>query len=77
MFKSLRLGTPRPPKSLAMLTLSQLDRWYLFFPSTSLHRQLAKCVFRALMAHFENLIKDSKYTGMLAKQDWMRVTLAA
>jgi hypothetical protein len=77
MFKSLRLGTHKPPKSLAMLTLSQLDRWYLFFPSTSLHRQLAKCVFGALMAHFGNLIKECKYTGMLAKQDWMRVTLAA
>jgi hypothetical protein len=75
MFKSLRLGTHKPPKSLAILY--QLDRWYFFFPSTSLHRQLAKCVFRALMAHFRNLIKESKYTGMLAKQDWMRVTLAA
>jgi hypothetical protein len=38
---------------------------------------IAHVRFRILIAHFGNLIKDNRYTGILARQVLIRVSLAA
>jgi hypothetical protein len=60
IFKSLRLGIPKPPKSLLRQTNCQLAKCIFLCPLKSFQRQFAICVLIKSKAYLGNLKKQSK-----------------